>query len=88
MQHRTAIRRARSHLIRALSTAGGGLILYHEVWVSSSAEPLLVLVGLWLAGAPIADLLDKLRTLTVEPPKPPNPPSPPEVPPSMQPPSR
>lgn len=49
--------------IRLSSFVGGVLIIYHEVWVSQSAEPLLVVVGLWLAGAPIADLLDQLRKL-------------------------
>lgn len=49
--------------VRALSMAGGIYILYHEVVVSQTAEALLVFVGLWLAGAPIADLLDKLRQL-------------------------
>jgi hypothetical protein len=63
MQSQTLARRFVPLLLRGVSTVGGGLILYHEVYVSSTAEPLLVFVGLWLAGAPIADLLDKLRRL-------------------------
>jgi hypothetical protein len=49
--------------LRLSSFVGGVLIIYHEVWISQSAEPLLVVVGLWLAGAPVADLLDQLRRL-------------------------
>lgn len=51
--------------VRIASTVGGALILYHEVAVSADSEPFLVFVGLWLAGAPIADLLDKLRRLAM-----------------------
>jgi hypothetical protein len=60
-------RRLTPFLVRAISTLGGAGIIYHEVWVADSAEPLLVFVGLWLAGAPIADLLDKLRKLADAP---------------------
>ena len=52
-------------LLRLASFVGGVLIIYHEVWISTSAEPLLVFVGLWLAGAPIADLLDQLRKIAL-----------------------
>lgn len=39
------------------------VIMYHEVWVSDDSEPLLIFVGLWLCGAPIADFLDKIRRI-------------------------
>lgn len=64
--------------VRLASTLAGGGILYHEVWVAESAEPLLVFVGLWLAGAPIADLLDKLRRLAQIAPEAKVPPPPPQ----------
>lgn len=51
------------YLVRVISFIGGAGIIWHEVWVADSSEPLLVFVGLWLAGAPIADLLDKLRKM-------------------------
>lgn len=51
--------------IRVASTVAGGAIIYHEVVVAETAEPLLIFVGLWLSGAPIADFLDKLRRLAL-----------------------
>ena len=56
-------RRLSPLFVRVASFLGGVAIMYHEVWVAPSAEPLLVFVGLWLAGAPLADLLDQLRRL-------------------------
>lgn len=50
-----------------LMFAGGSAILYHEVWVTDSSEPILVIVGLWLTGAPIAEFLDKLRRIAALP---------------------
>jgi hypothetical protein len=73
--------------IRIASTLAGAGIIYHEVVVTETAEPLLVFVGLWLSGAPIADFLDKLRRLAsasqdvVEAPEAPESP---EIPPSLR----
>lgn len=78
---------SRAHAIRIASFVGarrvvffvGGVaIVYHEVVIAEAAEPLLFLGGLWLAGAPIADLLDKLRRLAQAPSEGERPP-PPEV---------
>jgi hypothetical protein len=85
MPSESLFRRVAPLLVRGVSTLGGGAILYHEVYIAQTAEPLLVFVGLWLAGAPIADLLDKLRRLAMtvndEPvPQVPEPPKPPELP--------
>lgn len=66
------------YVLRILSFLGGCAILYHEVAIADTAEPLLVFVGLWLSGAPIADFLDKLRRLA-QLPSPNDPPSPPDA---------
>lgn len=47
-------------LLRAFLFVVGGVILYRQVWVGP-ANALIVLIGLWLIGAPIAQLLDTLR---------------------------
>ncbi len=50
---------------RSLAMAGvGGYILHHEVVVAQNSELTLVIVGLWLIGAPIVQLLDWLREAT------------------------
>lgn len=71
-------RRLAPFIGRAIFFLGGSGIIYHEVVISDTAEPLLIFVGLWLAGAPIADFLDKLRRLAQlqEPPEPPPEPQP------------
>jgi hypothetical protein len=40
---------------------GGAAILYHEVSVVETSEPLLVVVALYLLGVPIVDLLQQVR---------------------------
>lgn len=68
--------------VRAASFVGGVAILYHEVVIAETGEWLFVFVGLWLAGAPVADLLDKLRRLARLPgdaPPPETPEAPPEI---------
>lgn len=69
-------RRLVPFLGRVVFFLGGTGIIYHEVVVSDTAEPLLIFVGLWLAGAPIADFLDKLRRLAQLQEPPPEPPEP------------
>lgn len=49
---------------RVLSGIAGAAIIYHEVYIADSAEPLLVLLGLWLLGIPPALFLDGLRKMT------------------------
>jgi hypothetical protein len=44
-----------------LSPPAGIAILYHEVWVADNSELFLVLLGLWLTGAPLARFLDVLN---------------------------
>lgn len=61
------LRRLTPHLIRAASFCGGAAIIHHEVWTAETAEPLLFFGGLWLAGAPIAEFLDKLRRFATLP---------------------
>ena len=43
---------------------GGAGILYHEVKLTETSEPLLVLVALYLLGVPVVDLLNQLRQIT------------------------
>lgn len=44
----------------------GVVILYHEIWVTESSEPLLIFLGLWLCGLPPAMFFDGLRRLGAE----------------------
>lgn len=57
------ILRFRALVVRTLTFMGGVAIIYHEVWLATDAQILLVILGLWLCGVPIADFLDKLRKL-------------------------
>lgn len=58
------IERYRKLAIRGMSAVGGVAILYHEVYIADSAEPLLVFLGLWLLGIPPALFFDGLRKVT------------------------
>lgn len=58
------MRRFRPLAIRFGSFAGGTLVLYHEVFIAGTSEPLLVFLGLWLCGIPPAMFFDGLRKLT------------------------
>lgn len=51
-------------VIRVGAFISGVVVLYHEVFLASSAEPLLVFLGLWLCGIPPAMFFDGLRKLT------------------------
>lgn len=53
----TAIRRL---VLRILSFLGGAGILYHEVWVAETSEPILDFIALYLMGVPLADLIAHL----------------------------
>lgn len=48
---------------RILSFLVGSGIVYHEVVLADSSEFLLVIVGLWLMGFPIANVIDALSRL-------------------------
>lgn len=57
-QRRASLRK----YLRGLTMAMAGVaILYHEVWVADTAEPLLVFLGLWFVGIPPAMFFDGLR---------------------------
>jgi hypothetical protein len=58
-QRRTALGR----LSRVAAFIAGVAVLYHEIWIADSAEPLLVFLGLWLCGLPPAIFFDGLRKL-------------------------
>lgn len=55
--------RVRGGGVKILAFAVGVAILYHEIWIASSAEPLLVFLGLWLIGVSPASFFDELRKL-------------------------
>lgn len=55
---------ARKMATRAAALVAGAAIIYHEVVISESAEPLLIFLGLWLCGIPPAMFLDGLRRIT------------------------
>jgi hypothetical protein len=50
--------------IRAGAFFAGVGVLYHEVFIASTSEPLLIFLGLWLCGIPPAMFFDGLRKLT------------------------
>lgn len=50
--------------IRGGAFFGGVGVLYHEVFIASTSEPLLIFLGLWLCGIPPAMFFDGLRKLT------------------------
>lgn len=54
----------RKLIVRGAAFLAGVYVLYHEVVVVESAEPLLVLLGLWAMGVPPALFLDGLRKVT------------------------
>lgn len=57
-ERRGGIKRGARSLV---ATVAGAVILYHEIWISDTAEPLLVFLGLWLLGIPPAVFFDGLR---------------------------
>lgn len=48
---------------RILSFVIGAAIVYHEVILAETSEFLLVIVGLWLMGFPIANVIDSISKL-------------------------
>lgn len=54
----------RKQLTRLASTIAGAAILYHEVWIADTSEPLLIFLGLWLLGVPPAMFFDGLRKVS------------------------
>lgn len=58
------IERYRKLALRGLAAVAGAAILYHEVYIADTAEPLLVFLGLWLLGIPPALFFDGLRKMT------------------------
>lgn len=54
----------RTIAVRVGAFLAGVGVLYHEVFISTTAEPLLVFLGLWLCGIPPAMFFDGLRKLT------------------------
>jgi hypothetical protein len=50
--------------IRVGAFLSGVGVLYHEVFIASTSEPLLIFLGLWLCGIPPAMFFDGLRKLT------------------------
>jgi hypothetical protein len=56
--------RLRTLVVRLGAFVSGVLVLYHEVFIASTSEPLLVFLGLWLCGIPPAMFFDGLRKLT------------------------
>lgn len=53
--------RWRGKLARAVAATLGAGVLYHEIWVAETAEPLLLFLGLWLMGVPPAMFFDSVR---------------------------
>lgn len=51
-------------MIRGGAFLSGVGVLYHEVFLAQTSEPLLVFLGLWLCGIPPAMFFDGLRKLT------------------------
>lgn len=56
-------RTVQTQVWRLAATVAGVVILYHEIWVTESSEPLLIFLGLWLCGLPPAMFFDGLRRL-------------------------
>lgn len=80
-------RTVQTQVWRLGATIAGVGILYHEIWVTESSEPLLIFLGLWLCGLPPAMFFDGLRRLgtdaksALDPPDAPGVPKPPADPP-------
>lgn len=49
--------------LKCAAFIAGVVILFHEVWLADTAEPLLIFLGLWLCGIPPAMFFDGLRKL-------------------------
>lgn len=58
------LQRPRKLVTRGIAAVAGAAIIYHEVVLVDSAEPLLVVLGLWFLGIPPALFLDGLRRVT------------------------
>lgn len=51
--------------VRTASFAAGYRILHHEIYETTTSEPLLVFLGLWLCGIAPATFFDQLRRIGV-----------------------
>jgi hypothetical protein len=51
--------------VRVASTYAGYRVLHHEIYETSTSEPLLVFLGLWLCGIAPATFFDQLRRIGV-----------------------
>lgn len=58
-----AIRRGMSWGVKGASFYAGYRVLHHEIFEVETAEPLLVVLGLWLCGIAPASFIDSLRQL-------------------------
>lgn len=50
-------------ILKAAGFYFGYRILHHEIYEADSAEPILIGLGLWLAGVPVATFFDGLKKL-------------------------
>lgn len=55
---------ARKTVSRVGAFIAGAAIIYHEVYIADTSEPLLIFLGLWLLGIPPALFFDGLRKMT------------------------
>lgn len=56
----------RRYTIRAVSFAGGILILHREIYEVPHPEPLLIFLGMWLCGVAPAQFFDGLKRMGQE----------------------
>jgi hypothetical protein len=59
----TSRRQPQTWLAKGLAFVGGIYVLYHEIVIADTAEPLLVFLGLWAIGIPPATFFDGLRKM-------------------------
>lgn len=50
-------------ILKAAGFYFGYRVLHHEIYEADSAEPILVGLGLWLCGVPVATFFDGLKKL-------------------------
>lgn len=62
IQRRFAVR---VWLVRVGSFYAGYRVLHHEIYETSTSEPLLIFLGLWLCGIAPATFFDQLRRIGV-----------------------
>jgi hypothetical protein len=55
--------RVRAYGVRAVSFAGGVLILHREIYEVPHPEPLLIFLGMWLCGVAPAQFFDGLKKM-------------------------